>query len=291
MKTKFFSLLIIIVLFFAVAKPASAFGIMPVKILLTVNPSSSQTVVVKIKNDEKKDLTFKLGVTGVKQDEQGAPVFAAGTETAESWVYPENDLVSIKSGETKSVNFIVKVPADAASGSHYLGLTVEPSLSASNQTGLKTKLVSLLTLQVGGLVNESVIINKWTLIKNSLKNWQFDLSLQNYGSMEVMLRGMATVKNWRGDEIFSQPIILGNKLLAGSKRVLHPEIILQDNINLPGLYQAQIKIDYGRTNQVVSSIAYVWYFPMWSKIILIIGALLLILVVIFIVKRPKRVKV
>jgi hypothetical protein len=289
-------------IFFIAAKPARAFEITPVKSLLTVDPGISQTVVIKIKNTPSSkgaglNLTFKLSVLGVSQDEDGRPVFSRGTDMAENWVYPENNLVKIKSGEIKSVNFIIKIPADALAGSHYLGLAVEPVLSPTggkegDQASLQTRLVSLLTLQVKGMVEESMVIEKWAPFAGvtDKKNWKFDLSLKNNGTIEALLRGTIAIKNWQGEELFSEPITLGNKLLAGSRRVLHPEITLRNDINLPGLYQAQVKINYGLTNQMVLSIAYIWYFPQWSRVALAIIALLLVSLVIFVAKIPRKIK-
>src|SRR3989344_543109 len=278
--------------FFIFALPARAFEISPVKALLTIDPDTSQTIVVKIKNTEKNNLVFKLNVLGMIQDENGRPVFSGGIDAAESWIRPENNSINIKSGETKSVNFIIKIPADAVSGSYYLGLTVEPVLEKNNSAGLSARLVSLLTLQVKGLVQESVAIEKWepsASRRDDLENkkLKFDLNLKNNGTIEVLMNGKIAFRNWRGEEIFSEPIILGNKLLAGSKRVLHPEIILKNNIILPGLYSAQVKINYGRTNQTVSAIAYVWYFPKWSKIVL---AAVILFIGFLIFCRRKKVK-
>src|SRR3989344_249568 len=173
--------------FFIFALPARAFEISPVKALLTIDPDTSQTIVVKIKNTEKNNLVFKLNVLGMIQDENGRPVFSGGIDAAESWVRPENNLINIKSGETKSANFIIKIPADAVSGSYYLGLTVEPVFEKNNSAGLSARLVSLLTLQVKGLVQESVLIEKFESLKNIFteKKLKFDLNLKNNGTIEV----------------------------------------------------------------------------------------------------------
>jgi hypothetical protein len=278
-----------IFIFFIAAAPVHAFSISPVKALFTVDPGSSQTIVVKIKNTESANLSFKLNVLGVTQDENGQPVFSQGSNSAETWIYPENPLVKIKSGETRSVNFFIKVPNDAISGSYYLGLSVEPVLGKNTQSSLNTKLVSLLTLQVKGLVQESVEIEKWEALDtvSGNRDWNFDLNLKNNGTIEVLMQGKLAIRNWRGEEIFSQPLVLGNKLLVGSKRVLHPEIILKNDIKLPGLYSAQAKINYGRTNQTVSSIAYVWYFPLWSKVVSVIAGLILLLVIFWKIRGKK----
>lgn len=275
---------------FFTAQSASAFQISPVKSLFTVNPGTNQTMVVKIKNTEKNILTFKLSVLGMTQDENGKPVFLRGADVAESWVYPESNSVSLKAGETKSVNFIAKIPGDALSGSQYLGLAVEPVMPKSDQASLNSRLVSMLTLQVTGVVNESVMVEKWARLKDvsDNKNWKFDLSLKNNGTIEVDLAGMVAVKNWQGEEIFTEQIILGNKLLAGSKRVLQPQITMQDRVKLPGLYQAQVKVNYGRTNQTATAVEYVWYFPMWSRVVAVVGGFFLVLLVVLLVKKIRN---
>lgn len=303
MKTlKYFLYTLVIFIFVIAAKPARAFEISPVKSLFTIDPGISQTMVIKISATSPSsgvsvspmgEKMFKLNVLGMMQDENGKPVFSRGVDLAESWVYPENNLINIKSGETKPVNFIIKIPADAAAGSYYLGLTVEPVLEKTNQNSLNTRLVSLLTLEVKGLVRESVIIEKWISSagwRNDLeiKKLKFDLNLENNGTMEILMVGSVAIRNWRGEEIFSQPIILGNKLLASSKRALHPEINLKNNISLPGLYSAQVKINYGRTNQIVSAITDIWYFPKWSKIILGITIPFLILLLVLVVRRLRK---
>ena len=178
MKVKYILYTFIIFIFFIAAKPARAFEISPVKSLFTIDPGISQTMVVKISATSPSSgvsvspmggKMFKLSVLGMMQDENGKPVFSRGVDLAESWVYPENNLVNIKSGETKSVNFIIKIPVDAIAGSYYLGLAVEPVEEKNNNTNpplprpsgeLAIRLVSLLTLEVKGIVRESVVIEK-----------------------------------------------------------------------------------------------------------------------------------
>lgn len=279
-----------ILIFFIIAQSARAFSISPTKILLTIDPGASQTVIVKITNDEKKDLEFRLGVWTMEQDQQGNPVFIRGEDVAETWVYPENNIVMIKSGQTKDVNFIIKIPADVWAGSYYLGLFAEPVWPKEERAGINARLVSMLTLQVSGAVNESLLVEKWAPQKNSYseKKWKFNLLLKNAGTIEINMNGAVALRNWKGEEIFSQPLVLGNKLLAGAKRALQPEMALPDNIKLPGLYQTQIKINYGRTNLSAGALAYIWYFPQWSKIVLAITVLFLVLLIVFFIKRSRK---
>ena len=227
----------------------------------------------------------------MEQDKQGNPVFTRGEDVAETWMYPENYSVNIKSRQTKDINFIIKIPANALAGSYYLGLFAEPVWPEGKQNSISARLVSMLTLQVSGMVNESLVIEEWAPQADITKErkWKFDLLLKNNGAIEMNMNGAVALRNWKGEEIFSQPLVLGNKLLAGAKRALQPEVVLRDDIKLPGLYSAQIKINYGLTNQAISSIAYIWYFPQWSKVILAgLGAIFVILLVLAVKKLVKK---
>lgn len=269
--------------------PAKAFGISPAKMLITADPNTSQTIVLSINNSEKNDLVFKLGVVGVEQDENGMPVFDRGVTDAENWIFPENGTVLIKAGQTKAINFIIKIPDSTQAGSYYTGLFVEPSVEGSSNGQIGSRVISLLTIQVAGVVNEAVLIEKWSTKQSWLndREWQFDLNLKNTGDVEVLLEGAVSIRNWRGEEIYTKPLGLGNKLLAGSRRALSPAMTVKDNIKLPGLYQAQLKINYGLTSQMTSGIAYVWYFPLWSQVGLVVFGFLILVLVIFVIKRKK----
>jgi len=61
---------------FGFSQAVKAFGISPIKILLTVDQNTSQTVVFKISNTgaNATETTFKLSVLGTRQDEAGLPI-------------------------------------------------------------------------------------------------------------------------------------------------------------------------------------------------------------------------
>ncbi len=275
-------------IFIFFASPVQAFEISPTKMLVTADADTAQTVVLKIKNTDSTDSSYLLSVLGLRQDNGGLPVFEHGVTMAETWVYPETNRVTVRAGETKSVNFIIKVPTDSLPGSQYLGLAVEPEVATNSQNSLRAKLISLLTLQVSGLATEAVSIHTWEKNSTGSANWQFNLLVQNTGSVEVAMQGVLAIKNYRGDEIFSQPISVGNKLLAGSKRALAIEADLRDKLQLPGLYQSHVKLRYGKTGQEVSALAYVWYVPAWSKIVGVSVFIVLVLLVLLIGLKKRR---
>jgi hypothetical protein len=284
MRQKIFFIFLIFFSFLFVVK-ASAFSITPSKILITIDSGAEQNFSIKIKNEEKQDLNYKIKVVGARQDNQGSPLFREKIDVAETWVKPEQDSVLIKSGETKSLNISIKAPKGIDAGSRYLGLLVEPIFSSGSQASISGQVVALLTLQVSGLVNESVKITKWETKKDLINNrdWQFNLGLENNGTIEVDLSGSLIVKDWRGNEMYQEKIKLGNKLIAQSIRSLESKTSLsKKNLYLPGLYQVQIKINYGKTNQTVSALTYIWYLPNWlwgvgvGVVLILIGLIVVI---------------
>lgn len=265
---KIFFYLVFILSFLVKAGIAEAFSISPTKILLTIEPGKSGEVFVEVANSEKQDATFANKVLGVRQDNEGRPVFLSDYTVAEKWVHPKIDKIFLRSGSKEKMYFTIQVPIGTPAGAYYLALIIQAA-SMGGDIGLTGQIVSLLNLQVSGVVSESVRINKWEFNeqKSGRDNWRLLLNLENNGDIEVFLNGNLSVNSWRGREIFKEKLNLGNKLLARSSRFLQPEFSLaKKHIYLPGLYQVKVDISYGKTNQLVSGSVYIWYWPVWSKI-------------------------
>jgi hypothetical protein len=277
--------------FFVFAQSANAYSISPMKYLITIDPGKTEIATIKIKNEEPMPLTFKLKVMGLSQDQQGRPILTDAAGAAGEWVKPEAETVQIEPGQTTEAKYIITAPTDAKSGSHYLALAIEPVISEGAGISISSRLVSLLTLQVAGMVQESLEIKNWQTEGGIFKqkdDWKFNLNVANKGNIEVMLKGTFSIKNWRGQEIMSEDKKLGNTLLSGAERSLVLEADPQKaNIYLPGLYQAQIKVLYGRTGQIIVGSVNFWYFPNYIWWVLG-GIILAIILVIVVVKRARR---
>lgn len=255
---------------------ASAITINPVRYLVTINAGDSRIVSVNVKNDEGVEKVFKFSVLGAMQDEKGRPLFKQDIDIAETWVRPENEQMAIKPAEEKEVKFIIIVPAGAGPGAHYLGLAVEDKGGGGN-VGLSGRLLTLLNLQVSGIVKEDLKIEKWQS-KHKItcqKKWPFSLEIKNNSNIDVSLEGGTTVHSWTGKEIFRQPIKIGNSLLPDTKRVLETDVYVGGQIFWPGYYKIKSMVVYGRTQQIASAEFGILYVPWWS--LLIIGLLVLLI--------------
>lgn len=264
-------LILILSYFVLAAREASAFGLSPSRTLLTMDPGASHVLRLKIKNDEPRDLVLQLKILGVKQSADDHLAYVPGLYEAENWVMPEVNKVSVKSGEEKTVGFEINVPAKAAPGSSYLALTVETTLDdgpKQGATNLQAVVVSLLTLQISGTVEEKLEIVKWSAEKYSLTkaSWPFVLLLKNDSPVEVMMSGKVKVRDWLGREVLSRDLNLGGKFLARAARTRPVLVELVGGLHLPGKYTIEVKINYGKTKQVVFAVAEAWFFPIWSMV-------------------------
>jgi hypothetical protein len=273
---------------------ADAFSITPTKAIITVNAGATDEYKIWIKNEEKNSKNFNLKITCFEQDNAGRPVFGSNKSEAEKWIKFNQYNLLLNTGESKSIDVAIAVPVGAKPGSYYIAVVVETAVASSSQTSatnLSGQVASLLFLQVGGLVNESIKIIKWEPKKDLItgNSWNFYLNLANNGDIETPMIGSLKINNWRGQNIIEEKINLGNQLLANSVRFLYPEMKLDSkNIYLPGLYQAQINIKYGKTGQTIAKMTHIWYFPRYSMWLGGFSALFFIFILFFIFKKLRK---
>jgi len=282
---KIFLIASLALLFFPAAVSAD-FSLSPLKHIITLAPGSAGVATVKIFNQSDERQTFSLKVLGGRQDGAGRPLWGANYSPAEPWVKPVKGSLIIGPGGEQAVDFSINVPAEASAGSHYLGLTVGTLASPeSGGVGLSGQLVSILSLQVAGQATETAVISGWRTEKIFLKkNWPFELTLRNDGNVELPMAGKAAIVDWRGRVVYEEPVNLGPALLPGTGRgfaaILRPA---GKGFYWPGPYSAEIKINYGRLNQVVSARADFWYFPWWT----LVAAAVLAGLIVLAIKRKK----
>ena len=283
-KFKFFLVLATSMVFLFISE-TQAFSLRPAKMLITADKNTEETVQLKIINNEIKSSIFDFEVVDVWQDENGRAVFDFNKESvgAGDWVRSIEKSIRLNSGEEKIVNFLVEIPGNAYPGSHFVGLVVSKRQEAS----LSAQLVSILNIQVAGLVVESLSIKNWEPTKkiNFNKNNNFFLNLESNSTVELPVSGVFKIKNIFGKEILKKDIELGNDLLPGAFRNMDVQILDKENkIFWPGLYKAETDINYGKTNQNKIEETSFWYLPVWSLAFLI----LIFLVIVFLIFRKKN---
>lgn len=282
---KSFRVELIVIIFCLILFPikTGAFSVSPLKYHITLDAGAvNHVVTIKITNEESEKNFYNLSVLGAKQLDDGRVVYGSEYSIAENWVRPEKTAIELSPGEEKSINFLINVPATAKSGSHYLGLAV--GLNTSNQNdniGISGKVVSILLLQVAGVVNESVNVQSWQL-SEGMFNGKFEsiISVENDGLVGAPISGYAVVRNYFGKEVYKKEIGLNGTLLPRSIIKSKDVIELPLGFYWPGPYNVELHINYGLTGQRISLIKPVWFihlyfFPIFAFFIGVIGYIFL----------------
>jgi len=274
---KFWLIGIVTVSSFLFVSNVDAFSVSPTRFLITANPDSNKTVQLIVRNDELVTRKFKIFVSGLKQETNGALLLIDNIDVAETWIKPELDNIQLSAGKSTDVKFAINVPSGIAPGSHYIGLVVEEDPDTSTGSVLGGRLFAILTLRVAGDAVESVSVDKWygpIIIMG--RDWPLILQINNNGNIDVPIMSNVEI-SYAGKLIESAEWSLGNNLLSGSSRYL--EKTIHPTLVWPGIYEIHNKISYGRSGQEVWSLCRIWYFPLWS----IICGVIIILTFLFVI--------
>ncbi len=268
----------LIILIFSIAAlgfvpNVQAVAISPLKQHITLAPGAVNfTVSVTIKNEEGEKTNYDLKVLGARQLENGAIVYGHDNSAAEIWVKPEKNSIEIKQDEEVNANFLVSVPIDAVAGSYVLGLVAEPIVSENDTAvGVSAQVASVLLLQVAGVVNESLTVDKYNLPALTIsRQWPAIVELKNIGTTELPIRGAVSVSDWLGREVYKEELNFGQVLLPGSGRSYGSELNIKNKFLLPGPYHTELSVSYGLTNQKTYKAENTWHLPVYFWVILLI---------------------
>ncbi len=236
------------------------------------------------------------------QGERGQGVLRRpGVEDAHhltGWITLFEQMVTIEPGTTRSVEFTIAVPADAAPGGHYAALLVgtQPPESRPDTSAVSvaSSIASLVFLRVAGDVIEQGMIREFSTDRHLYQRpeAQFTLRFQNTGNVHVQPTGNITIYNmWgteRGQIALSSQNEFGN-VLPGSVRAFSFTWRSDENIFDFGRYHAVATLTYGteaRKNEHRE--VHFWVVPVAALIQVVGGAIVLFGFLLFMVRRYVR---
>lgn len=283
MKKTFLFFIFLFSLFGAV--DAQAFSISPLKIRSTIAPGDNKDWEIKVTNNSNNVSTFSPVVIGMKQDYLGRSVFDKNIDVAENWFKIMSGDVALEPGASTNLIFSVNVPLNTPPGAHYVGLAVQEK----NGQALSAQLATVLNLQVAGIAQESLVIEKLFASKKIFfdKNWLVQIQFRNIGNVSLDLEGQSGLFYF-GQKFSQKPFNLGNAIFAQSVRTADLKLFTGEQMALPGLYRADFVIVYGLTNQIKESSVNFWYLPYWFLASL---GLIILLILFFVFKKNKNVVV
>ena len=238
----------------------------PAEYIFRLNPS----VKIEITNSEKEIKNYTAEVDSFKIDSKTGQAIFDQVDEAEKWISIETVELKLNPGQTGQLFFTIVVPKDAEPGEHNFGLFVKEK-NTDGQVMVSSRVGSLLFLTVAGQVEEKLIKEIFSVEKNKLF---FDL--RNIGSVHAVPQGEIILTNWWNKEI-------GRIVVNQNSRKILPEGRWEEEYNLNnnfgweafGLIKATADVHYGVTNQLVSVSTSYWYWPRWTRILSMVGGLLI----------------
>jgi len=258
-------------------------------------------------------------------DQTGTPkLFLAQNAPQTTWsLKPFTTLpktVQVGPGDTKTVQFSIKVPKNQGAGSYYGAIIYQAAGTNGGNVALNASGATLVFVSVPGIVQENMTLQKYgaytsdnggvtgsfTYIATNAQPQQLAFALKNQGNVAESPAGSIVVKDTFGHTVSTIDSINPNSSLAliGQDRLFQTCIkSLQEKIKLeggttkstactdpglmPGRYTAHLDLFYGQNgNQTreITATATFWILPWWF----IILCLIILLAIVYGIWRLKR---
>lgn len=303
---------------------------------LTINPRKNyvlkpgQTVTDKVtigNLDTKKDLNVVLKLVDFTfTDETGTPkLLLADNAPQTTWslrpfITLPKDPIVVKAGETKTVSYDIKIPADQGAGSYYSAIEYASTGAGGGNVSLNASGVTLAFLSIPGVVREDMSLQKFgafqpdptgtsgkfLFISTDRAPKQVAYTLKNNGNVAEAPAGSIVIKNMFGKTIanISDANPIKSLALIGQSRRFQACIVsTEKKIDFngetvpnkgcaepkmwPGRYTASLDVFYGQngnqTHEIVGSMSF-WYLPLWF----IIAVVIVLLAIAFFVRKIVR---
>ncbi|MEK7640012.1 MAG: hypothetical protein AAB424_02655 [Patescibacteria group bacterium] len=300
---------------------AHAITISPPSIEFTVQPGNQAEFIVKLYNEgaEKQEL-FMNATTFTSGPEEGIPVydFSAPKEDIATWVKLDAASIVLEPQGRKEVTVAIDVPADAAPGGHYgvVAFSSNPPTAAGAekpQVAISQGIGTLLLVRIEGDVVESAQVSSFSLGGTKLNHLPitFTTVFQNTGNIHLKPTGNITITGMSKKVVATLPMNANkSSTLPKTSRTYTAMWGTSDTVKTTvanawakfwqeysneranygfGKYTATVALTAGTANAVATNAtATFWVLPWHIFVVWGIGIILLILVLIFLVKRYNK---
>ncbi len=274
---------------------ATGLSAIPPRLEVSVKPDDANTQVIKVRNESSETKTIKISLRDfVVNDTKGTPTFLDNSDTennrwaASSWIQLSVSSLTVKPGETKSLNLTVTPPKNALPGGHYAAVVYTPeSGSIGNNTGasVQTNVGTLVYVTIPGDINQNATVQSFTAPKFSeFGPIDFKATIKNSSDIHIQPVGSIIVTNWFGGQTAK---------LSLKETNIFPYTIRNfentlDKKWLFGRYKANLNAIYGTAGGLVTATIFFWVIP-WRLLILAAAAIGIIITLVIIFKnKPKQ---
>jgi hypothetical protein len=241
---------------------------------------------ITVTNVSDAERTFYLSTQDIKGlDDGGKPVFARqGEQTGfelSSWMALPSGAVTLKSGETKTIQFSVHVPNRTNPGAHFgaLFLTTRPDAAAGTGSAVAYSVGTVISLKIAGEEREEAQLREFSTDKTVYGTGEvtFISKIENLGNILVRPHGIIQVSDMFGRNVGSLEVNATAAPVFPSSSRKYPSKWTYDGFAF-GRYQAVAAFSYGDSeSKSISGTTSFWILPL-KPIAIVLGVLLALIV-------------
>ncbi len=247
-----------------------------------VDPGQVFPFTLEVTNISMADKTFYLNaqdITGL--DDAGLPIFSTETELTQyeisTWIELPDTQIVLAANETKRIEFVVRVPRDAAPGAHFGGvfLDARPPKQRSNGAAVGLKVGTIINLRIKGDVNEEAQLREFStgnIVYGSATGVDFNAKMANFGNVLLRPHGLIEITDMWGSKVGVVKVNdSGSGVFPGGEKVF-THIWEYDGFVF-GRYQAVISMAYGEDERKTASAATsFWILPL-KPMLIVLGSI------------------
>ena len=253
------------------AQGTEGIQVKPAVIEENIRPGGDYQFTVTVTNISETDQIYYLStqdITGL--DEHGLPKFAppgqATNYELSNWIVLSQQTLTLKSHESKSLPFTVRVPAQAAPGSHFGGIFFDTSARKPTLTGagVGLKVGAILSLRIAGDVVEDAALREFSTEKfvYNEPTVNFNSRVENKGNALLRPHGIIEISDMLGRKTTTINVNdSAAPIFPGGNRIY--TTAWSSEYFAFGRYQAILSIVYGEdSRKTISMITSFWVLPL-----------------------------
>jgi len=284
----------------------NGFTVSPVRNILSVNRGQTTIVQITVENPSNAPVTAQAIVNDFlpSGDETGVPRIITNNNTT----LPLDNFISLVKPiptfylgpeQQKIINVTVAVPSNATSGDYYGAVRFAPVSQGGGVVALNATVATIFLLTVPGNLYQKLSLVQFSaadLNGNSssfFSNGQLSIvtRLKNEGTTHSEPFGTILIKNMFGKIVdnvqFNNSTPRASILTQSTRKFV---TILKKQKWL-GYYTATISIGYGtQVSSLITAKTTFWYIPVWIEITILVVLILIIIGIVYLVRRRKASK-
>jgi len=230
--------------------------ISPIKSQFEISPGTSRTGVLSVTNSTNELMEINFSAEEFRVTNQNYDYAFTSESDVAKWIKFDNSEITLSSGQSSEVGYLVGVPLSAEPGGRYISIFA--STESNSLSGIKSKqrIGSLLYVTVLGdvsrLGNLISLSSPWLVFEGG----EWSASLQNTGTTHYVSRYNVSIVNLISGSVVSNST--GDAMILPGTVRLVTDVL--PSLNWPGLYKVIYEIGLGDTPATYET-RYVLYLP------------------------------